>query len=264
MTQTQTQTPRGPCLWSGLHAAETVGTARELVVAKKLQFLAKYVPSLHTCRYAMDEAHGGQRECRVSQLDHTKTYEWEYYGASGLLVITALTNRCYLALTQAMRYGLGGCLAGPAGTGKTETVKDLAKVRCAPHTSRHVCASIPLSLLGPFPTSAVGPLSEGRKAGSRRVSVCLACKQQAHGQCAYVLNSSEGMTASTMADVLGGVATAGVWAIFDEINRVSVDVLAATAGALCNSATMAGPPCHRNLPPLPSPPPPPSPLLPFF
>ncbi|KAJ3590899.1 hypothetical protein NHX12_008847 [Muraenolepis orangiensis] len=94
-------------------------------VVKQLNQAGVCSPDDWSWRKQLRFSMGSDHCCRIHMVHGHFQYTYEYQGNAAKLVHTPLTDKCYLTLTQALEMGLGGNPYGPAGTGKTESVKAL-------------------------------------------------------------------------------------------------------------------------------------------
>ncbi|KAF2754571.1 cytoplasmic dynein-like protein 1 heavy chain 1 [Pseudovirgaria hyperparasitica] len=103
-----------------VHQRDVIGNLRKVGATAPTHYLW-----LAQMRYVYQGEGEYTSRLRIKMANADLAYGYEYLGVPERLVRTPLTDRCFLTLTQALEQRLGGSPYGPAGTGKTESVKAL-------------------------------------------------------------------------------------------------------------------------------------------
>jgi dynein heavy chain 1 len=78
--------------------------------------------------YYVENDQDSLQSVTVKQLTMSFVYGFEYLGLMERLVYTPLLNNCFMSMSGALEQGLGGSPFGPAGTGKTESIKAMGSL----------------------------------------------------------------------------------------------------------------------------------------
>ena len=135
-----------------------------------------------------------------------------------------------MTLTTALTYRLGGAPAGPAGTGKTETTKDLAKsmallcvvFNCGKLLSTEIWCLLVALLM------AVSRIRDSLKAAPA-TCVLLSLLPELQNPC---LLTGEGLDYKAMGSIFSGLVQCGAWGCFDEFNRIEAEVLSVVSSQI--------------------------------
>lgn len=125
--------------------------------------------------------------------------------------------RCYITLTQSLHLTMSGAPSGPAGTGKTETTKDLGRslgimvyvFNCSEQMDYKVTWTVQVFYMSYGQTIVTMELIH-------------------HSFCSSSFSVSLTLLQS-IGNIYKGLAQTGVWGCFDEFNRISVEVLSVVA-----------------------------------
>ncbi|CAI4045250.1 hypothetical protein SKDZ_11G2570 [Saccharomyces kudriavzevii ZP591] len=102
-----------------LHFNNIIEQLKNCSSEEKAQLLWARVQKFHLNDNAKDDLDS----VFISQSGYTLQYKFEYIGIPERLIYTPLLLVGFAALTDSLNQKYGGCFFGPAGTGKTETVK---------------------------------------------------------------------------------------------------------------------------------------------
>ena len=119
-----------------------------------------------------------------------------------------------MTLTGALNLRSGGAPAGPAGTGKTETTKDLAKALARQCVVMNCSDGLDYKMMGRFFS---GLAQSGAEIYRRDIY-----SSEIYRRDIYIAGRYR-------RDVSPDSSIAGAWACFDEFNRIDIEVLSVIA-----------------------------------